>query len=32
MGRAFEDARVAAVAAAYQERTDWHQRHPDTAP
>ena len=28
MGRAFEDARVAAVAAEYQERTDWHTRRP----
>ena len=28
MGRAFEDARVAAVAAEYQKRTDWHMRRP----
>jgi aspartyl-tRNA(Asn)/glutamyl-tRNA(Gln) amidotransferase subunit A len=28
MGRAFADARVAAAAAAYQERTDWHRRRP----
>jgi aspartyl-tRNA(Asn)/glutamyl-tRNA(Gln) amidotransferase subunit A len=28
MGRAFEDSRVVATAAAYQARTDWHRRHP----
>jgi aspartyl-tRNA(Asn)/glutamyl-tRNA(Gln) amidotransferase subunit A len=28
MGRAFEDAKVAAAAAAYQDRTDWHTRRP----
>jgi aspartyl-tRNA(Asn)/glutamyl-tRNA(Gln) amidotransferase subunit A len=28
MGRAFEDARVTAVATAYQERSDWHLRRP----
>jgi aspartyl-tRNA(Asn)/glutamyl-tRNA(Gln) amidotransferase subunit A len=28
MARAFEDARVAAVAAEYQARTEWHKRHP----
>jgi aspartyl-tRNA(Asn)/glutamyl-tRNA(Gln) amidotransferase subunit A len=29
MGRAFADSLVVAAAAAYQERTDWHRRHPD---
>lgn len=29
MGRAFEESRVIAAAAAYQARTDWHRRHPD---
>jgi aspartyl-tRNA(Asn)/glutamyl-tRNA(Gln) amidotransferase subunit A len=28
MARAFEDVRVASVAAEYQKRTDWHTRHP----
>jgi len=29
MGRAWEEGRILAAAAAYQARTDWHQRHPD---
>jgi aspartyl-tRNA(Asn)/glutamyl-tRNA(Gln) amidotransferase subunit A len=28
MGRAWEEATVLAAARAYQERTDWHRRHP----
>lgn len=28
VGRAFEENRLLAVAAAYQEATDWHRRHP----
>ncbi|HEV3343334.1 MAG TPA: amidase, partial [Pirellulales bacterium] len=28
VGRAFEENRLLAVAQAYQQRTDWHRRHP----
>jgi aspartyl-tRNA(Asn)/glutamyl-tRNA(Gln) amidotransferase subunit A len=28
VGRAFAEARLLAVAAEYQQRTDWHERHP----
>ncbi len=31
MGRAWEEGRVLAAAAAYQARTDWHERHPEDA-
>ncbi|MBI3860533.1 MAG: amidase [Planctomycetia bacterium] len=29
VGRAFDENRLITVAAAYQEATNWHQRHPD---
>ena len=29
VGRAFEEARLLAIAAEYQKRTDWHAHHPD---
>lgn len=29
VGRAFEENRLIAAAAAYQKATDWHRRHPD---
>ena len=28
VGRAFEENRLLAIAAAYQELTDWHERRP----
>ncbi|MGE0057917.1 MAG: amidase [Dehalococcoidia bacterium] len=29
IGRAFEDAQVLRIAQAYEQATDWHNRHPD---
>jgi Asp-tRNA(Asn)/Glu-tRNA(Gln) amidotransferase A subunit family amidase len=29
VGRAFEESRLLTIAAEYQKRTDWHERHPD---
>lgn len=29
VGRAFAETRLLAVAGQYQQRTDWHERHPD---
>ena len=29
VGRAFEENRLLAIAAKYQELTDWHERHPN---
>jgi len=33
MGRAYAENAIIAIAKGYQERTDWHRRHPaDTTP
>jgi Asp-tRNA(Asn)/Glu-tRNA(Gln) amidotransferase A subunit family amidase len=33
MGRAYAENTVIAIAKGYQERTDWHRRHPaETTP